>query len=158
MFVGLAAGLLIAAQTAGGDDRPVPDSASAEVASDPGARPTATTVATPEPLLIAPGQARPGEVLTLVAYQRRGLCGGVELLFDGAPVDHQVTATIDAPHPEWNAVILTLPVASAVAAGPHELALFGPMPGGRGGLLCADQAQHRARIAAASVVVSGTPS
>jgi hypothetical protein len=139
------------------------------IAHEPGRRdseqPTATRAPTvptielaptrePYPLLVAPATVGSGEEVSIVAYQRRDLCGSIELRLDGRRLDHRVTATIEAPQPDWDSVLLTVRIPAMSGRDAHELELVGPVPGrGRGGPRCGDREQRWGRIATASVVV-----
>lgn len=137
-----------------GADQPAVAAPAPTSPSPPGAT-TPPPRRSPDPLLVAPATVEPGETVSIVAYRPRGLCGGIELRWDGVRLDHHVTAIIEAPHPQWNSVLLTVRIPAASPAPDHQLELIGPVPGaGRGGVRCGDRDQRVGRIATASVTVA----
>jgi hypothetical protein len=133
----------------GGDDAAPPGAVSATT------QPARAAVPEPYPLLAAPATAGPGEVVSIVAYRHRGLCGHIELRLDGVRLDHRVTATIEAPHPDWDTVLLTVRIPAASSPDVHRLELAGPVPGrGRGGPRCGDGEQRWGPIATTTLEVS----
>lgn len=137
-----------------GDDSERPAAVSTTSRSAVEAAPTPA----PYPLLIAPATAQPGEVVSVVAYRRRGLCADIELRLDGVRLDQRVTASIEAAHANWNSVLLTVRIPAASRQDTHELELVGAVPGrGRGGPRCGDREQRWGRIAIAPLVVGSPP-
>jgi hypothetical protein len=120
--------------------------------------PTAVNVASQSsvgPHLLVPQQARPGARLTVLVHRDHRLCGNAELRLDGFPVQHRVLADLGPVSGQWQALIMTMDVPGTAAPGRHVVRLDGPIPGGRGGLLCAEMPEHQDRIAEATLVLAG---
>jgi hypothetical protein len=110
----------------------------------------------PVPRLVAPATAHPGESLTVVGYQRRGLCPSNEVLLDELPVAIQQVAIIAAALPEWDGVVFALVIPPTTPPGPHKLALVGAVPGEPSGAdTCVSGPIHRGLVGTAPLRVVG---
>jgi hypothetical protein len=119
------------------------------------------------PMIVTQRQAVPGEQITVLVagevlgIRREGMCGLVDLRFDGRPVHHAVQyVRLDPSEPHvTSAAAVTVP-ADAVT-GAHEIGLYAPFSGVRTGPVCVEERERQAPIAAASVIVvaagSGSP-
>ena len=105
------------------------------------------------PRLLAPQTASPGERITVLAYRNPRLCGSAQLRFDGAPVKHRLASYVGPQHPDRMEMFLTMQVPGSVTPGSHTIELYGPMPGGSTGPICADVREHQARLATTTITV-----
>jgi hypothetical protein len=103
--------------------------------------------------LLAPQAAVPGDRITVLAYRDRRLCGAAELRLDGAPVSYRLAGYVGSPNPGRMEMFLSVVVPRSATPGNHEIELYGPVPGGRSGPLCADVPEHQARLATTSITV-----
>jgi hypothetical protein len=109
----------------------------------------------PVPRLVAPATARPGESMTVLCYQHRGLCASNEILLDALPVAAQQVAIIGAALPEWDGVVFALVIPPTTLPGRHELALVGATPGEPSGADTCAGPIHRGPTATAPIRVIG---
>jgi hypothetical protein len=117
-----------------------------------------SAVPAPFPTLVAPATARPGQRLTLVAFERRGLCPETALLLDGAPMLIEKAELIDSALLGWDGTVLTLDLSATLAPGPHRLDLLGATPiVGRGADACGSEPRHRATLATATLLIQQGP-
>jgi hypothetical protein len=115
--------------------------------------PAAVRTSAAPPRLLAPRAAAPGEQITVLAYRDRRLCGAAELRLDGTPVSYRLAGYVGSPNPDRMAMFLSVRVPRSATPGHHEIELYGPVPGGRGGPLCADVREHQAELATTSITV-----
>jgi hypothetical protein len=142
----VAAGVMLLAVQVTGD---VASPAKAPASAGPAA---VRTSATP-PRLLVPQTASPGEQITVLAYRNRRLCGAAELRLDGTPVSYRLAGYVDSPNPDRMEMFLSVEVPRSVTPGNHEIELYGPVPGGRSGPLCAFVREHQAELATTSITV-----
>lgn len=108
-----------------------------------------------QPRFVAPETAAPGERITVMAFRNRRLCGLAELRFDGMPVANRLDSYVGGqPDAGWMEMFLTMDVPQSASPGPHEIQLYGPVPGGFRDAMCADVHEHQGVLAAATIVVS----
>lgn len=142
--------MLLAVQVTGSRESPV---------AGPAVSPPAGSSAAPRaPValgrLLAPQTASPGERITVLAYRNRWLCGAAEMRFDGATLAHQLASVVGPPNSDRTDMFLTMQVPRSATPGHHEIALYGPMPGGGRGQICADVGEHQAQLATTTITVA----
>ena len=130
-----------------------PPSAGSAVSPD-ARRPAPPPVSIVQLRLVAPRTAVPGERITVLASRNRTLCGPVELRFDDAPISHRPAWYAGPLNPAWTLTAVTVHVPDDVRPGRHEIALYGPVPGGRTHPVCADRPEHQARLDTATIAVA----
>jgi hypothetical protein len=152
LLLTLVIGMLVASTLTDNGDSP-----DTHHATPPSSDATVTTRLTPAssayPRLVAPGTARPSERVPALAFRYRRLCGDAELRFDGARVMHRVTGYVRSPDSELTELFMTLDVPAAAKPGAHRIELFGPIPGGAGGPICADEPQHHRQLATTTITI-----
>ena len=89
----------------------------------------------------------------MLASKNRTLCGPVELRFDDSPIRHRLAWYAGPRDPAWTQMAVTVRVPGDAKPGQHEIASYGPVPGGRTHPLCADQPEHQARLDTATITV-----
>jgi hypothetical protein len=101
--------------------------------------------------LVVPASVRPGQTMTVVGYQRRGVCEATTLVYlDLQPVGHEVLAVVDAALPDWDGIVLSVRVPTDITAGVHVVSLIGALPRpDRGADICTDTPQHTGTLASA---------
>jgi hypothetical protein len=111
------------------------------------------------PTVVTQRLATAGEQITVLVVgavlgaSHDGMCGQVELRFDGGPVHHlvrQVRYDRVEPYVTSTAVV-TVP--ADAAAGDHEIGLYGPFAGVLSGPICPEAPRHQASVAAISIIV-----
>jgi hypothetical protein len=151
------------------------DMATPRVRDQPGAPPLASTDPTGPhtrgmaPMIATHPQAVAGEQITVLVTgvvlgtRGGGMCGVVYLRFDGRPVDHTVQyLRLDPSLPDITSTAAMI-VPPDAATGEHEIGLYLPvvLPNVRSGADCAEEREHEASIAVASIIVvtavSGSP-
>jgi hypothetical protein len=105
------------------------------------------------PRLVVPQAATPGEWIPVLAYRNHRLCGATELHFDGAPVAHRQARYVGPANPGRMEMFLTMEVPLSATPGSHKVELYGPMPGGRSGPVCADVPEHQGKLATTTIAV-----
>lgn len=111
------------------------------------------------PTVVTQRLATAGEQITVLVVgaalgaSRDGMCGHVELRFDGSPVHHvvrQVRYDHVEPYVTSTAVVTVPPDA---AAGDHEIGFYGPFAGVLAGPMCPEAPKHQASVAATLLLV-----
>jgi hypothetical protein len=119
------------------------------------------------PMIVTHRQAVAGEQITVLVAgaalgtRREGMCGPLDLRFDGRPALHVVRfVRWDPSHPDVTSTAVMIVPADA-ATGEHEIGLYAPVPSVRAGAVCAEEPGRQASIAVASIIVvaagSGPP-
>jgi hypothetical protein len=131
----------------------------AETSATSAPAPHATSgTAAPRPssrTMVVPGSARPGETVTLVGYQRRGVCDATAVYLGARLLAHERIAVVDSALPDWDAVVLAVRLPVDVTPGSHLVTLVGALPGpGRGAGTCTDARQRSSVIATALLVIA----
>jgi hypothetical protein len=104
------------------------------------------------PRLIAPAAARPGDPITIVGYRNSTLCGSSEIRFDDTTLAHEIHSTATL-HDNWVEMFMVMVVPSTATPGIHQIRLYGPVPGGRGGPLCGDTPSLHNELASVNIVI-----
>jgi hypothetical protein len=111
------------------------------------------------PTIATHRQAVAGEQITVLVAGavlgagREGMCGIVDLRFDGRPVQYAVQyVRLDSSEAAVTSTAAVIVPAHA-ATGEHEVGLYAPVPGTRAGAVCAEEPDRQASIAVASVIV-----
>lgn len=140
--------------------RPVPIPAAVQSVTAPIslAAPAATFAAAQRfppasPRFLVPVIARSGEEIAVVGHRQGELCGPTALHFDDTLIPHQLRRVAWSADRHWVELYLTVAIPAAAAPGSHRLALFGPVPGGRGGELCGETSEHNGRLADSEIIV-----
>ncbi|MGN9909359.1 hypothetical protein ACTMTJ_17585 [Phytohabitans sp. LJ34] len=139
--------VLLAVHTTGGDRSP-----EAQPAGPALPPPSAETISPVHLQLVVPESAAPGERLTVLAFRNRRLCGAAELRFDGAPTAHKLLRYAAPANQDHAQIFMAMDVPRSAKPGSHEIALYGPKPGGSGPI-CGDVAEHQGRLATATISV-----
>jgi hypothetical protein len=111
------------------------------------------------PAVVTQRLATAGEQITVLVVgavlgaSHDGMCGQVELRFDGGPVHHLVSQVrYDRVEPYvTSTAVVTVP--ADAAAGDHQIGLYGPFAGVLSGPICPEAPRHQASIAAISIIV-----
>jgi hypothetical protein len=113
------------------------------------------------PMIVTHSQAVAGEQITVLVAgavlgtRGAGMCGVVYLRFDGRPVHHTVQyVRLDPSLPDITSTAAMI-VPPDAATGEHEIGLYVPvpLPNVRAGADCAEEREHEASIAEASIIV-----
>jgi hypothetical protein len=119
------------------------------------------------PMIVTQRQAVAGEQITVLVAgaalgtRREGMCGPVDLRFDGRQVHYAVQyLRLDPSEPDVMSTAAMIVPADA-STGEHEIALYAPFSGIWAGPVCAEEDERQASIAVASIIVmvagSGSP-
>jgi hypothetical protein len=146
LFVLGAGAILLAVQTTTDDGSSPAGSASAVPSA-------AVTAPVAPPPLVAPVAAAPGERITVLGFRNGRLCGPAQLRFDGVPVAHRLAAYAGPLNLDHMQVFLTMRVPRSATPGSHEIHLYGPLPGGRRGPVCANIREHQGELATTAITV-----
>jgi hypothetical protein len=135
----------------------VTDGGASPAASPAAVQPATVRTSVAPPRLLAPQAASPGEQITVLAYRNRRLCGAAQLRLDGTPVSYRLAGYVGSPNPDRVEMFLTVEVPRSAKPGNHEIELYGPVPGGRNGPVCADVRERQAKLATTSITVASRP-